>query len=358
MPQQAQQPIRALPYPQLPTNGQSTNPQTRYPNNVATSATSDHITATAEAAPTLLADYAVLFKLRISTMVIIVKPEPASILAASAAASVPSTPALHPGPRRNHRRHPRLQRPQSSPRAQIRPPLRNALHRRPPHGRRPHLPFRPRDSSSDSPPSSSAHSTSPTPPTSSPEPLPSSPPSATSPSTPRLKRITTINTFIGAFPEPSRPSSSWTAARGMHRVARRRSLRHPLPLAVPPLHGHRLDVPRRLRPRRHPPHPHSHRRPLRRSFYRHPGSLLRTAHDPRQPLALRPRHRRIPVRSSRLHPQHRLPLVHPAIRAHRPQPRITRLQPVRPRPAPRLCHLSPSSVSRHDAQRQRTTALL
>jgi protoheme IX farnesyltransferase len=38
---------------------------------VATSATSDHITATADATPSLLTDYAVLFKLRISTMVII-----------------------------------------------------------------------------------------------------------------------------------------------------------------------------------------------------------------------------------------------------------------------------------------------
>ena len=49
-------------------------PQTRYPNNVATSATSEHLTATVEAtpaSPSLLADYATLFKLRISTMVII-----------------------------------------------------------------------------------------------------------------------------------------------------------------------------------------------------------------------------------------------------------------------------------------------
>ena len=43
--------------------------QTRYPDNVATSATSDRILA--PATPSLLADYATLFKLRVSTMVII-----------------------------------------------------------------------------------------------------------------------------------------------------------------------------------------------------------------------------------------------------------------------------------------------
>src|SRR5260370_9089661 len=44
---------------------------TRYPRNVATSATTDHILAPVKAAPTLLSDYATLFKLRVSTMVII-----------------------------------------------------------------------------------------------------------------------------------------------------------------------------------------------------------------------------------------------------------------------------------------------
>src|SRR5271168_163071 len=43
--------------------------QTRYPHNVATSATTDRILA--PATPSLLADYATLFKLRVSTMVII-----------------------------------------------------------------------------------------------------------------------------------------------------------------------------------------------------------------------------------------------------------------------------------------------
>src|SRR5260370_13085639 len=44
---------------------------TRYPRNVATSATTDHILTPVKAAPTLLSDYATLFKLRVSTMVII-----------------------------------------------------------------------------------------------------------------------------------------------------------------------------------------------------------------------------------------------------------------------------------------------
>ena len=44
---------------------------TRYPRDVATSATTDHILAPVKAAPTLLSDYATLFKLRVSTMVII-----------------------------------------------------------------------------------------------------------------------------------------------------------------------------------------------------------------------------------------------------------------------------------------------
>jgi len=45
--------------------------QTRYSNPVATSATSDQVLVPAKAAPTLLADYATLFKLRVSTMVVI-----------------------------------------------------------------------------------------------------------------------------------------------------------------------------------------------------------------------------------------------------------------------------------------------
>src|SRR5260370_28521874 len=49
---------------------------TRYPRNVATSATTDHILAPATGAPTLLSDYATLVKLRVSTMVIITAGPP------------------------------------------------------------------------------------------------------------------------------------------------------------------------------------------------------------------------------------------------------------------------------------------
>ena len=52
----------------MPTS--SRHPQTRYPYNVATSATTDHVLAPAKP-HSLLADYATLFKLRVSTMVII-----------------------------------------------------------------------------------------------------------------------------------------------------------------------------------------------------------------------------------------------------------------------------------------------
>lgn len=48
------------------------NPRhTLYPKNVATSATTDHLLASAKATPSLLADYATLFKLRVSAMVVI-----------------------------------------------------------------------------------------------------------------------------------------------------------------------------------------------------------------------------------------------------------------------------------------------
>ncbi len=45
--------------------------QTRYPRDVATSTTSDRVLTPVEAAPTLLSDYATLFKVRVSVMVII-----------------------------------------------------------------------------------------------------------------------------------------------------------------------------------------------------------------------------------------------------------------------------------------------
>src|ERR1700692_2109030 len=61
-------PNRIAPKTAVPTS--SPHPQTRYPYTVATSATSDHVLAPARP-HTLLADYATLFKVRISTMVII-----------------------------------------------------------------------------------------------------------------------------------------------------------------------------------------------------------------------------------------------------------------------------------------------
>ncbi len=76
------------------------------------------------------------------------------------------------------------------------------------------------------------------------------------------------------------------------RVARHRALRHPLRLAVPPLHGHRLALSPRLRQRRHPPHRHRQGHCPGRSLVRHPGSLLGRADDPRKPLAhMAPPHR-------------------------------------------------------------------
>ncbi len=68
-----------------------------------------------------------------------------------------------------------------------------------------------------------------------------------------------------------------------HRVAGRGAVRHSLCLAVPSLHGHRLALSRRLRPRRHP---HVARRPARRLVHRGRGAVLRRGHDSRQPGAL------------------------------------------------------------------------
>ncbi|MBN9616678.1 MAG: heme o synthase [Acidobacteriales bacterium] len=55
-----------------PRQSRSNNPRhTLYPKNVATSATTDHVLARSKATPSLLADYATLFKLRVSAMVVI-----------------------------------------------------------------------------------------------------------------------------------------------------------------------------------------------------------------------------------------------------------------------------------------------
>ena len=69
-----------------------------------------------------------------------------------------------------------------------------------------------------------------------------------------LKRITRLNTFIGAFPGAAASAHRLDRRAWRHRVACHRALRHSLRLAVPALHGHRLDVPERLRQGRHPRH--------------------------------------------------------------------------------------------------------
>jgi len=62
--------MESLPNSAYPGDAPVASPQTRYPYTVATSATTDHVLAPAKP-HSLLADYATLFKLRISTMVII-----------------------------------------------------------------------------------------------------------------------------------------------------------------------------------------------------------------------------------------------------------------------------------------------
>ena len=80
-----------------------------------------------------------------------------------------------------------------------------------------------------------------------------------------LKRVTSLATFIGAFPGAMGPAARLDRCPRPHRVARRCSLRHPLRLAVSAFHGHRLALPRRLRARGHP---HAPRRPARRMVHR------------------------------------------------------------------------------------------
>ena len=74
-----------------------------------------------------------------------------------------------------------------------------------------------------------------------------------------------------------------------HRVAGRGPLRHPLRLAVPPLHVHRLALSRRLRPRRHS---HAARRAARRMVHRHRSARLCRPHDSCQPPAVLAAHGR------------------------------------------------------------------
>ena len=107
-----------------------------------------------------------------------------------------------------------------------------------------------------------------------------------------LKRITSLNTFLGAFPGALPPAHRLDRRPRPHRVARRSPLRRALRMAVPPFHGHRLALPRRLPPRRHPPRRHPAAYRVGRPLHRRPGPLLRRPHDPHRALDQLPRHHR------------------------------------------------------------------
>ncbi len=102
-----------------------------------------------------------------------------------------------------------------------------------------------------------------------------------------------------------------------HRVAGRGALRHPLCLAVSSLHGHRLALPRRLRPRRHP---HVARGPARRLVHRGRGALLRRDHDPSQPGALVAGHGRPDLRRAGRRAGPLLPGLYHPLRRHPARP--------------------------------------
>ena len=65
-----------------------------------------------------------------------------------------------------------------------------------------------------------------------------------------LKRKTPLCVLVGAFPGAMPPLIGWAAASGGLNCRGVAALRHPLPVAVSTFHGNRMDVPRRLRPRR------------------------------------------------------------------------------------------------------------
>ena len=65
-----------------------------------------------------------------------------------------------------------------------------------------------------------------------------------------LKSVTTLNTAIGAVPGALPPVIGWAAATGGLGIEAAGAVPDRLPLAVPALPGDRLDLPRRLRPRR------------------------------------------------------------------------------------------------------------
>ena len=65
-----------------------------------------------------------------------------------------------------------------------------------------------------------------------------------------LKRVTTLNTLVGAVPGAMPPVIGWVAVRGEFDLRSAGAVRDPLPLAGAALPGHRLDVSRGVRPRR------------------------------------------------------------------------------------------------------------
>ena len=67
-----------------------------------------------------------------------------------------------------------------------------------------------------------------------------------------LKRVTTMATFIGAFPGAMGPLLGWVAARGPHGVAGGGAVRNSVRVAVSAFHGDCMDVSRRVRQGRHP----------------------------------------------------------------------------------------------------------
>ena len=129
-----------------------------------------------------------------------------------------------------------------------------------------------------------------------------------------------------------------------HRVARRRPLRHPLRLAVPALHGHRLALSRRLRPRRHP---HAARRPARWLVHRRRSARLRHHHDSGLAAALVLRHLRPHLRRRRARPRHRLSRLHHPLREDPQSALVRRIASAMParcsRPAFCICRCCSSS---------------
>jgi protoheme IX farnesyltransferase len=107
-----------------------------------------------------------------------------------------------------------------------------------------------------------------------------------------LKRVTSLATFIGAFPGAMGPLLGWTAAR-----------------------GHLLALSRRLRPRRHP---HVARRPARRMVHCRRGALLRSSHDSRQPGSLVSRDGKHRLRRSGSPARPALSRLYHSIRRHPP----------------------------------------